>query len=107
MVSLIPPKPRETAKLNYYTMGQSDKSIKPAFFKSHVAEPSVAATILERNPPLSDEFYPKPKVKPSQIRTGGYTPGLYAGRADSVTHEWNGPSSLSEAKLANKKVYAS
>ena len=107
MVSLIPPKPRDTAKLSYYTMGQSDKSIKPAYFKSHVAEPSVAATILERNPPYPEVHNREPIVKPLQIRTGGYTPGLYAGRADSVSHEWKGPTSLSEAKLANKKVYAS
>lgn len=107
MVSVIPPKPRETAKLSYYTMGESEKSIKPALFKSHVAEPSHAATILERNPMNVDDFNPKPKARPSQIRTSGYTPGLYAGRSDYVTHEWNGPNSLSEAKLANKKAYAS
>jgi hypothetical protein len=104
MVSIIPPKPRETAKLSYYTKGESEKSIKPSFFKTHAAEPGHAATILQRNPVTPEEFPVKPLT--SKVRTSGYTPGLYAGRSDKVEHNWKGPSSLSEAKLIKQKEYA-
>jgi hypothetical protein len=105
MVSIIPPKPRETAKLSYYTKGETEKSIKPSFLKTHAAVPAQAATILQRNPGNSDQFPVKPLT--SKVRTSGYTPGLYAGRADQVDHSWKGPTSLSEAKLVKQKEYSS
>ena len=105
MVSIIPPKPRETAKLSYYTRGETEKTIKSSFLKTHAAEPAQAATIMQRNPGNFSQFPAKPLT--GKVRTSGYTPGLYAGRSDQVEHSWKGPTSLSEAKLAKQKEYSS
>ena len=107
MASNIPPKPRETAKQSYYTKGEVDTFISPAQFKSHIAEPGQAANILKRNPCHYEEMEVKPRT--TFIRTGGYTPGLYAGRSEADPKESivkNNVTSLSEAKLLKKREFS-
>lgn len=107
MASNIPPKSRETAKQTFYTKGEIDKEIKPFGVKSHIAEPSTALTVVQRNPSHYEEINIKPKAP--YIRTRGYTPGLYSGMCDPVLKEHqlvNGITSLSEAKLLKKKEYS-
>jgi hypothetical protein len=107
MVSRIPPKERETAKLTYYTKGEVEKALSPAPFRSHVAEPGGAARIIDRNPSHFEDFNVKPQGR--FIRTGGYTPGLYAGRSQAVAPNPQPSSvvtSLSEAKIQKKREFS-
>lgn len=105
MSSNIPPKLRETARQTYYTKGEVETKVTPARFKSHIAEPGPAAFILQRNPSEFQDSQIKPKAP--FIRTGGYTPGLYAGRSEESKNETTFPvSSLSEAKLFKAKEYS-
>ena len=79
----------------------------PGQFKSHIALPDTAATILQRNPGNFEERVIKPKAP--FIRTGGYTPGLYAGRSDVTPKEQglsHAVSSLSEAKIVKSREFA-
>ncbi len=107
MASNIPPKLRETAKQSYYTKGEVEGEIKPARFKAHIAEPGQGANIMKRNPCHYEDYEVKPRS--TFVRTGGYTPGLYAGRSEVDPKESSvksGLSSLSEAKLAKKREFA-
>jgi hypothetical protein len=107
MSSNIPPKPRETPKLAYYTLGEVEKQEIPGKFKMHVAEPGNAASIIERN---RWDFENKDiKPKSTFIRTGGYNPGLYVGRVEGHKSDYttnNTVASLSEAKLIKSKEYS-
>ena len=107
MASNIPPKLRETSKQQYYTKGETEKDVKINQYKIHIAEPGNAASILQRNPAHYEDRDVKPKAP--FIRSGGYTPGLYAGRTDELNKEIKPQyciGSLSEAKIMKSRQYA-
>lgn len=107
MASNIPPKKRETSKQTYYTKGKSDFKPTATSFKTHIAEPGPSANILERN--LCHYEERTVRTKAPFIRSGGYTPGLYAGRSENFYKDpVTMPQiySISEAKLVKTKEFA-
>ena len=107
MASKIPPKARITTRQTYYTKGESEKEIKTTGFRSHIAEPGHAATILERNQAYHEEKIVKPRS--TFIRSGGYTPGLYTGKCEPQHKELttnHTVGSLHETKLIKSREFA-
>lgn len=98
------PKQRNLPRQQYYTKGEAE-AIKPSRFKSHIAEPSHAKTIIQRNFSSNEEPDIKPKAK--FIRSSGYTPGLYSGRQESSVPDSSlSIYSLTEAKLQKSKTFS-
>jgi hypothetical protein len=87
----ILPKPRNQVDLRYYTLGETGSKTSPQRFIKHQAEPSVAASILDRNPHHTETV----DIKPS------------TDRASSVSERYNASiTTISTLKQVQSRQYA-
>lgn len=108
MSQYLPPKPRNTPLVSFYSLGQTQEFPKPTRFSAHSAEPGTAALLSQRNPHFIEDM----NVKPHSGTFGSpnsYAPGLYSNRSLGPVGEATlsqGFNSLEALKISKARAYS-
>lgn len=108
MSQYLPPKPRNTPLMSFYSAGETQGFPAPTRFATHSAEPGPAATLSQRNPHFSETMDVKPVAR-TLPPPAGYQPGMYANRSMGHLGEATlaqGITSLEAMKVAKARAYA-
>ena len=108
MSQYLPPKPRNTPLVSFYSLGETQEMPKPTRFSAHSAEPGPAALLSQRNPHFTEDLDIKPHttLRPSP---SAYIPGLYSNRSlghvgESTLNQ--GFNSLEALKISKARAYS-
>jgi len=107
MSKYLPPKPRNTPLVSFYSLGETQPFPAPTRFSTHSAEPGPAATLSQRNPHASEDMVVKPHAPAGPA--AAYRPGMYSNRSLSHVGEATlaqGVNTLEAMKIVKARAYA-